>query len=395
MFRHIESAQQDSILALAATFKEDPRVEKIDLGIGVYRDQSGITPIMDAVKIAQVELAKHQQSKVYLSLAGRESFNIAIRDLVLPTSAHASSSALQTPGGSGGLRLMADFIHLVQPRAKVWLSNPGYVNHAPIMATAGNQVDFYPYLDPQTKQVNPQLLLDSLKKLGPLDIVLLQAACHNPTGADLGCELWHEIAQLAQSRGFIPLIDSAYQGLGAGLEQDVLGIKILADSLEQLLVVTSCSKNFGLYCERTGAAIVKAPNLKIANNCKSQLMHIARGTYTMPPDHGASIVAKILHNEKLKNMWQVQLEEMRLRIIKLRHELATALQVRFMDNRFDFICNHYGMFSYTGLDFEQVNRLRNEYAIYILSDGRINLAGLASDQVEYLATAIYQVCTNE
>ncbi|MGF1727323.1 aromatic amino acid transaminase [Photobacterium nomapromontoriensis] len=391
MFKSLAEAQLDPILSLSIAYRDDPRTEKMDLGIGVYRNSQGITPIMNAVQLAQQQVIATQTTKAYVGLGGNEQFNQSMMDLLLlGTSAHTRSAAVQTPGASGALRMLADLIHLAQPETTVWISNPSYVNHKPIMEAAGLKVRYYPYFDPATKQVNSAAMLGELAKAGPKDVVLLHGCCHNPTGADISFDDWQAITVLANKNGFMPFVDIAYQGFGDGLEQDAAGLQHLADNVEEMVITTSCSKNFGLYRERTGAAIVVSDNLKQAQKAKGRILNLARSTYTMPPDHGAALVATVLNDETLTQAWKQELTTMNRRLLSLRAGLVQAVQA-LGSEQFDFIQQHKGMFSVTGLSPEQVSRLREEFAIYAVGDGRINIAGLQEQQIHYLANALLSV----
>ncbi|MEZ9524363.1 amino acid aminotransferase [Enterovibrio norvegicus] len=385
-------AQQDPILSLSIAYRQDTRTDKMDLGIGVYKDSQGNTPIMQAVKVAQQQLADEQTTKSYVGLAGNEAFNQAMTDLLLKgTDGYQRCATVQTPGASGALRMLADLMFLAKPVTTVWISDPSYVNHKPVMEAAGLTVKFYPYFNAATKQVDADAMLDALSKAGSDDVVLLHGCCHNPTGADIRPEHWQAINALAQKKGFTPFVDIAYQGFGAGLEEDAQGLRLLADSVEEMLIATSCSKNFGLYRERTGAAIVIGKNAQEAMNAKGRVLQLARATYTMPPDHGAAIVETILTSDALTQQWRSELDAMRGRIVSLREALCTSLVERCGDNRFDFIKQHQGMFSMLGLSPEQVGKLRDEFGIYAVGDSRINVAGLTESRIDYLADALVKV----
>ncbi|OEF48952.1 aromatic amino acid aminotransferase [Enterovibrio norvegicus] len=385
-------AQQDPILSLSIAYRQDARADKMDLGIGVYKDSQGNTPIMQAVKVAQQQLADEQTTKSYVGLAGNEAFNQAMTDLLLKgTDGYQRCATVQTPGASGALRMLADLMFLAKPVTTVWISDPSYVNHKPVMEAAGLTVKFYPYFNAATKQVDADAMLDALSKAGSDDVVLLHGCCHNPTGADIRPEHWQVINELAQKNGFTPFVDIAYQGFGAGLEEDTQGLRLLADSVEEMLIATSCSKNFGLYRERTGAAIVIGKNAQEAMNAKGRVLQLARATYTMPPDHGAAIVETILTSDTLTQQWRSELDAMRGRILSLREALCTSLVERCGDNRFDFIKQHQGMFSMLGLSPEQIGKLRDEFGIYAVGDSRINVAGLTESRIDYLADALVKV----
>ncbi|MGF1758641.1 aspartate/tyrosine/aromatic aminotransferase [Photobacterium sagamiensis] len=391
MFKQLTQAQLDPILSLSIAYREDSRADKMDLGIGVYRNSQGETPIMQAVQQAQQYLLATQTTKAYVGLAGNEVFNQSMMDLLLSgTSAHSRAAAVQTPGASGALRMLADLMCLAQPDTTVWLTNPSYVNHKPVMEAAGLTVKYYPYFDSKTKQVNSDAMLAELAKAGPKDVVLLHGCCHNPTGADISFADWQAVTALANQNGFLPFVDIAYQGFGDGLEQDAGGLKYMADNVEEMIVATSCSKNFGLYRERTGAAIVISDSLQEAQKAKGRILQLARSTYTMPPDHGAAVVATILTDDDLTAVWKQELNEMHGRLLSLRAGLTKAIRAQGSDS-FDFIEKHKGMFSVTGLSPEQIERLRKEFAIYAVGDGRVNIAGLQEQQIDYLANALLTV----
>ncbi|GAL03268.1 aspartate aminotransferase [Photobacterium aphoticum] len=281
-------------------------------------------------------------------------------------------------------------MYIAQPDTTVWISNPSYVNHKPVMEAAGLKVRYYPYFNPVTKQVDSEAMLAELAKAGPKDVVLLHGCCHNPTGADITFADWQAITAMANKQGFMPFVDIAYQGFGDGLEQDAAGLQYMADNVEEMIVATSCSKNFGLYRERTGAAMVISDNLANAQKAKGRILNLARSTYTMPPDHGAALVATILGDDALTQTWKQELSAMNQRLLGLRAGLVQAVQKQG-SNQFDFIQQHKGMFSVTGLSLEQIGRLRDEFAIYAVGDGRINIAGLQEQQLDYLANALLTV----
>ncbi|OBT07970.1 aromatic amino acid aminotransferase [Vibrio sp. UCD-FRSSP16_10] len=392
MFSNLSAPQQDPILSLSQAYRLDQRDIKVDLGIGVYKNSDGVTPIMQSVLKAQDIVLQQQQTKAYVGMAGDEEFNAAALSLVLPDTAIAQrATSIQTPGASGGLRMLAELIAFSNPDATVWLSNPSYVNHQPVMEAAGLKVKHYRYFDAATKQVDANAMLDDLAKVKAKDVVLLHGCCHNPTGADLSPEVWEQVTLLAQRNGFLPFIDIAYQGFGDGLEQDSFGVRHMAQNLPELLVTSSCSKNFGLYRERTGSAIIVADQQTHATNARGKLLQMARTTYTMPPAHGASIVKTVLQDNELKAAWIEELEQMRLRLVSLRHNLCLEISKITGSNEFDFIKQHKGMFSVLGYTSEQMIRLREEFAVYGVNDGRINIAGLREQDLTYVASAIAAV----
>lgn len=391
MFSQLSPAQPDPILSLSLIYNADQRDHKMDLGIGVYRNNQGQTPIMAAISQAEQRLLQTQTTKSYVGLAGSEVFNQCMIDLLLAdTSAHSRTAGVQTPGGSGALRMLADLMHVANENTTVWLTDLSYVNHRPVMEAAGLKVKYYPYFDRDTKQVNTDAMLSALAQAGANDVVLLHGCCHNPTGADINFEAWQAITALANNNGFIPFVDMAYLGFGDGLEKDGAGLKFMADNIEEMMIATSCSKNFGLYRERTGAALLVGDTLQNAQKAKGRILTLARASYTMPPDHGAALVADILTSSMLTAVWKQELIMMQQRIIGLRQSLVNTLAAKGCD-QFSFIADHKGMFSMTGLSPEQIMRLRDEFAIYAVGDGRVNIAGLQEQQIDALATALVTI----
>lgn len=394
MFSQLPTPVLDPILSLTMAYRDDPRPEKVDLGIGVYKNSQGETPIMQAIQQAQTHIVATQRTKSYVGLAGCEEFNRCMIDLVLGASVSSERvGAVQTPGGSGALRMLADLIVVAQPNSQVWLTNPSYVNHKPVMEAAGLSVRYYRYFCPNTKQVDSQAMLEDLSQVGANDVVLMHGCCHNPTGADMDFATWQAVTELALKQGFTPFVDMAYQGLGQGLEADALGVRYLASRVPELLLTVSCSKNFGLYRERTGAALVIAKNAKELANAKGKMLTLARATYTMPPDHGAGLVKTILQDAQLTALWQHELNQMQQRVLNLRKSLCQTLRNQYNTAQFDFIEQHNGMFTMLGFSAQQMMRLRDEFAIYAVADGRINIAGLTENSIDYVAHAIAQVAS--
>ncbi|EEX93981.1 aromatic amino acid aminotransferase [Vibrio orientalis CIP 102891 = ATCC 33934] len=392
MFSNLPTPVLDPILSLSVAYRNDERTNKVDLGIGVYKNSAGETPVMKAIQMAQDVVVANQKTKSYVGLAGCEEFNQSMIDLLLTgTSATDRVAAIQTPGASGALRMLGDLMKVAQPDTTVWISNPSYVNHKPVMEAAGLKVKFYHYFSPETKQVDTAKMLEDLSKAGPSDVVLLHGCCHNPTGADIDFEAWQAITALSQKNGFTPFVDIAYQGFGDGLEDDAKGLRHMADNVEEMLITTSCSKNFGLYRERTGAAIVIGKSQQDVGNAKGKLLTLARSTYTMPPDHGAALVKTILQNQELTTVWKQELSEMQQRLLNLRQTLCNELRNTHNTSQFDFIESHKGMFTVLGFTQDQMTQLREEYGIYGVGDGRINIAGLTEKDIPYVAEAIIKV----
>lgn len=392
MFDSLKPLSADPILGLMAAHRSDSNPRKIDLGVGVYKDEHGNTPVMRAVKAAEARLLQDQSTKTYVSPAGSVAFNALIADLVLGDELSGSLGdrrvTFQTPGGCGGLRLAAEFIQKVKPGSKILVSDPTWANHIPLLGEAGLQIETYPYYDYRNHGIRFDDMMARIGKAGPGDLVLLHGCCHNPCGADLSQEQWQAVAALAQKNGFTPFIDLAYQGLGDGLADDSFGVRLLAETLPELIVVSSCSKNFGLYRERTGALTVIASNANAVRAAASQIASTARGIYSMPPDHGASVVAEILADDELNRDWELELTEVRERINSLRSALVVELGKQGIDRDFSFIEQEKGMFSFLGLSVEQVQTLINDYSIYLVDSSRINIAGINSSNIEYLAQSI-------
>lgn len=395
MFETLDSLPADPILGLMKAFQADDNPDRIDLGVGVYKDDNGNTPVMRAVKQAEQRLFETQDTKRYVGPTGSAGFNQRVAELVLGAplveSLGGRRVTVQTPGGCGGLRLAAEFIRRAAPRARVLVSDPTWANHIPLLGDAGLRIETYPYYDKHRHAVRFDAMMDSLEQAGPGDVVLLHGSCHNPCGADLDADQWQAVCDLALQRGFLPFIDLAYQGLGDGLEEDTAGVRLLAEKLPELVVVSSCSKNFGLYRERAGALTVTGRNDEQASISASQIASIARGIWSMPPDHGAAIVETILEDRTLKEIWLEELAEVRGRINDTRALFAGALERAGVHGDFSFITREKGMFSFLGISKEQVRTLVNQYSIYLVDSSRINVAGINSHNIDYLVQSLRAV----
>ena len=391
MFETLTAAPPDKIIALMGQFREDPRAGKIDLGVGVYKDAKGNTPIMAAVREAEKLLYERQSTKTYVGMAGDPLFNAAMIGLVFGDGAdRARIRAAQAPGGSGALRILAELI----ARSKgttVWLSDPTWPNHVPLIRAAGVTTRDYPYFDAATGTVRFDAMIAALKGAAAGDIVLLHGCCHNPTGANLDHGQWEAVADLLVSRGLFPFVDLAYQGFGDGLEEDAFGVRLLASRVPEMAVAASCSKNFAVYRDRVGTAFLLGRNPAEADIAFSQLLSVARGMYSMPPDHAAAAIRIVLEDGKLTESWKSELESMRRRMVLLREGFADALRRQSNSDRFDFIARHRGMFSRIGATPAQVEKLRKEYGVYMVGDSRINVAGLPEDRLDTLAASIVSV----
>lgn len=385
----------DPILGLMEAYAQDANPRKFDLGVGVYKDAQGLTPIPEAVKIAEARMVESQDTKTYIGGHGNPLFGKVINELVLGADsrliAEQRAGATQTPGGTGALRLAADFIAQCLPGKGVWLSNPTWPIHETIFAAAKVKVSHYPYVGSDNR-LDVEAMLAVLREVPKGDVVLLHACCHNPTGFDLNHDDWKRVLEVVRSRDLLPLIDFAYQGFGDGLEQDAWSTRLFASQVPELLITSSCSKNFGLYRDRTGALIVCANSADKLTDIRSQLANIARNLWSTPPDHGAAVVATILADPELKARWADEVEAMRLRIAQLRSGLVEALEPHGLRERFAHIGVQRGMFSYTGLSPEQVKHLRERHSVYMVSSGRANVAGIDATRLTSLADAIASVC---
>ncbi|MGV3590205.1 MAG: aromatic amino acid transaminase [Gammaproteobacteria bacterium] len=395
MFQAIERRPPDPILGLSAAYKQDTNPNKVDLGVGVYKDEAGNTPVMSAVKKAEQTLWNVEDSKSYIAQAGPDLFIKHVGELVMGAGHKAIAdkrvATVLAPGGSGSLRVAAEFVSRNFPGTKIFVSDPTWNNHVPLLGSAGLKLELYPYYDYGTHKIKFDEMMSKLKEAKKGDLVLLHGCCHNPCGADLNREMWNAMVEAAQKQGFTPFIDLAYQGLGDGLAEDAYGLRLMAEKLPEVIVAASMSKNFGLYRERTGAVMVVAENASSAEASNSQILTTAREMYSVPPAHGAYLVSTILDDAALKKEWDAELTEMRNRINGLRAELVRKLKAKGVQRDFSFIQNEKGMFSFLGLTTDQVKRLINEFSIYLVGSSRINVAGLNSKNIDYTVDAIAAV----
>ncbi|HEV7290690.1 MAG TPA: amino acid aminotransferase [Devosia sp.] len=389
MFETLSKAPGDKILALMGEYAADPRPTKIDLGVGVYKDEKGTTPIMSAVRKAEERILAAEKTKSYLGIAGNKGFGSAVLDLTLGDSVDRSRVRIaQAPGGTGSLWVLMQLINRARPGTTVWVSDPTWPNHNPIAENSGLAVATYPYFDPETRGVRFTEMLAALDQLGRDDVVLLHGCCHNPTGANLSAEQWDQVAASLARTGALPFIDLAYLGFGNGLEADAYGTRKVVSSVPEALVAFSGSKNFGLYRERIGAAILIARDAEQADIMQSQLLNIIRGAYSQPPDHGAEIIRTILEDADLRAEWEAELNQMRTRMVHLREKLAETIRQRSNSEDFDFIADHRGMFSLLGLNSATVEHLKAANGVYMVGDSRINVAGIPEERVGDLADAL-------
>ncbi len=392
MFESLPESKPDAILALMERFRGDTRAHKVDLGVGIYKDANGNTPVLAAVKQAEKLLLESQDTKAYVGPIGSRPFCDAMINQVFGANAKTDRiRAAQSTGGTGALRILADLIKSTRPDAAIWVSDPTWPNHVPILNAAGIEMKHYPYYDAQKCEVSFDAMMSALKSATDGDIVLLHGCCHNPTGADLSLDQWQQVADLCESKSLFPFFDMAYQGFGDGLDEDAASIRLFADKLPELVVAASCSKNLGLYRERTGAALLLAADTAQADRALGQLSVVIRSNYSMPPDHGANTTNLVMTTDSLNKQWREELEGMRSRMVRQRSAFAEAMRKRTNSDKFDYIAHQKGMFSRLPLSTSQIESLRDVNGIYLVGDGRINVAGLPEENMDALADAIASV----
>jgi len=396
MFESLRAVPADPILNLSVLYRQDTNPNKVDLGVGVYKDETGHTAIMEAVARAEERLLAEEDTKAYVGMAGSKRFCELLAQVTLGADhavlADQRIAVAQTPGGSGALRVLGEFINVASPNATVWLGNPTWANHHAVMQSAGFTVKEYPYYNRGTRAVDFDAMLNALQNQTQAgDVVLLHGCCHNPSGADLSLDQWQAITDLVLSKGLIPYVDIAYQGLGEGMDEDAAGLRLMANAVPEMVIASSCSKNFGLYRERTGTAMIIAANAQQASLAQGQMNSVIRANYSMPPSHGALVVETILADPKLKQMWRDELKTMRKRIKDLRSQLVDAIKAEGVTQDFSFIERQKGMFSFLGVSAEQVDTLVNEHSVYLVGSSRINLAGLNQRNIAYVAKSIAAV----
>ncbi|UCX04734.1 amino acid aminotransferase [Shewanella glacialimarina] len=395
IFSQVSQAPADPILGLTDAFKADPRAHKVNLGVGIYKDEAGQTPVLTSVKKAEAKLLEVEKSKNYLGIEGVEAYNKVVQTLLFGENSSLVTNnrvvTAQAPGGTGALRVAAEFLSTNTTSKTIWVSNPTWANHQNIFETAGLTVKQYQYYVAETHDMDFDAMVADLSEAVQGDIVLLHGCCHNPTGIDLNIEQWKVIAQLCLEQELLPLFDFAYQGFGAGIEEDAQGLRAVAAVVPELLVANSFSKNFGLYNERIGAVTLVAQDQATAARSFSQIKRTIRANYSNPPAHGGLIVSTILTDADLRQEWESELTAMRVRIGEMRLLFVESLKAEGVTQDFSFISRQNGMFSFSGLSKEQVNRLREEFAIYIVGSGRISVAGLTKDNMPSVCRAIAQV----
>lgn len=392
MFNALTEQPADKILALMQAFRDDPREDKIDLGVGVYRNAEGVTPIMRAVKEAERLWWEEETTKAYTGLAGDPAFTGAMTRLVLgERQAHDQVAAVATPGGTGAVRQAFELVQMANPAARVFVSDPTWPNHLSILRHLGIETVAYRYFDDTSRGVDSGGMLADLEQVRAGDVVLLHGCCHNPTGANLNMTEWQAVIDLLNDKGAVPMIDIAYQGFGDGLEADAAATRAVAAGCPETLIAASCSKNFGVYRERTGVLMAVAQDKALQTVTQGNLAHLNRQNYSFPPDHGARLVSIILGNDGLRADWQAELEKMRTGMLALREQLAGELQRLTGSDRFGFLAQHRGMFSRLGAAPDKVEKLRADHGIYMVGDSRVNVAGLNRDTVPVLARAMIDV----
>ncbi|HIP24605.1 MAG TPA: aspartate/tyrosine/aromatic aminotransferase [Rhodobacteraceae bacterium] len=392
MLENLKEQAPDKIIELIGLYAADTRANKLDLGVGVYKDAAGNTPVMRAVKAAEAQLLAEQDTKKYVGLLGDLSYVDAIRDLILGDSVEAGRvCGAQEPGGTGAIRQLFELIKAADAGATVWISDPSWPNHEAILKYLGMNIGKYRYFDEATCGVDFAGMKADLDGAAEGDVLLLHGCCHNPTGANITAAEWAEVTEIALAKGLMPMIDIAYQGFGDGLEDDAAGVRIMAAKVPEMLVAASCSKNFGLYRDRVGAALIISKDEAATALSKANIAGLNRVNFSFPPDHGAKVVSIIMNDDALRADWAAELEDMRLSMLDLRQGLADALRRETNSDRFDFIAEHRGMFSRLGLSPEQVMQLRSDHAIYMVGDSRVNIAGLPKAGLDALAKAIASV----
>ena len=395
MFENLQFQPPDAILGIMGMFRADPAATKVDLSVGVFQDEGGRTPVLACVKRAERRIIEAQDTKSYVAIAGNPGFNESMENLLYgaghPALAAGRVASVQTPGGSGALSVLGHVVARARPNATVWLSQPSWPNHLPLLRLAGLRLEHYPYYDFDRHRVDFDAMVETFSTLGPDDLVLLHGCCHNPCGGDLSREQWDALADLFADRGIVPFVDIAYQGLAESLEEDAYGARVMAERTGELLLAASCSKNLGLYRERVGLASIVSRNADEAAITRTNLAQMGRGIYSMPPDHGAAIVSCILRDGELTALWHDEVGEMRGRLNGLRRAFAAKLASRGAPGDFSFMARERGMFSFLGLSREQVVRLREEFHVYMVESSRINFAGLNRSNMDYVADSIIAV----
>lgn len=392
MFQVLPHLAADPILGLSAAFKQDTNPNKIDLGVGVYKDEQGNTPIVSAVAKAARQLIETETSKTYITPQGVQGFIDHMLNLILGASSPAlianRVAAVQAPGGCGALRILSELLTRVDKELTVWVSDPTWANHIPLIGNAGLAIKTYPYYDAKTASITFDKMIDSLKSIPKGDVVLFHGCCHNPTGGDLTQSQWRDVLEVTEQQGFLPFFDIAYQGFGDGIDEDAYAVRLFAERLPEIIIAASCSKNFGLYRERVGLAAIITESSALKNIAQSQIQNVARGIYSMPPSYGGALVNIVLSDAALKQEWIDEVDAMRDRMQSLRNMLVTSLEGKGASKDFSFVNEQKGMFSYLCISPEQVRQMRANHSVYFVDSSRVNIAGINQNNVEALADAL-------
>jgi aspartate/tyrosine/aromatic aminotransferase len=391
MFEKLEMAPADPILGLTEAFNNDSNPAKINLGVGVYKDETGLTPIMTSVAKAEKVMLETEKSKDYLPIPGTPAYGKVVRDFLFGAADAYPAATAHTPGGTGALRVAAQFLKKFNPDAAIWVSDPTWANHNGIFGDAGFEVKKYTYYNAEDKRLNFEGMLASMQQMAAGDIIVLHACCHNPSGVDPTTDQWKQIAQTVNDKGLLPLVDFAYQGLGHGLEEDAGGLRTVAAAVDEMVVCSSFSKNFGLYKERVGAITLKGASQSDVDKAFSNLKIIIRRLYSNPPSHGGTIVTTIMNDAALRAEWEKEVAQVRGRIAEMRQLFVDTLKAKGVTQDFSFLTGQCGMFSFSGLNADEVKTLREKHSIYIVGSGRINVAGMTLANMDTLCTAIAEV----
>jgi len=395
VFKGLQPLPADAILGIMTMFRADQNPRKVDLSVGVYQDDTGNTPVFDCVKRAERALIDEETTKTYVAIAGNAVFNRQMETLLFGASsavlADGRVATVQAPGGSGALSVAGHLIQRAQQGSRVFLSEPSWPNHLPLLRLSGLKIEHYPYYDLDEHRIDFDAMVESIERMRAGDLLLLHGCCHNPSGADLSAAQWKVVAELCSRLGIVPFIDFAYQGLAQGVEQDAQCVRLISDVVPEFVVVSSCSKNFGLYRERVGACCIVSETRKQRDAIQSNLANVARSIYSMPPDHGAAIVAKVLGDAELRRSWIAELDTMRKRLGSLRRLLVDEIHERTQAVDFSFVANQSGLFSFLGLSREQIVRLREEFHVYMVESSRVNIAGVNANNVGVIADAVAAV----
>jgi aspartate aminotransferase/aromatic-amino-acid transaminase len=388
-------APLDPILGLTDAFNEETNPKKVNLGVGVYKDSSGKTPIFSSVKKAERRILEDEKTKSYMPISGAPEYATAVQEMIFgkgaPVLAAKRVVTAHTPGGTGGLRVAGDFLSWKCGKKKIWVSDPTWANHNSIFESAGMSVASYPYYDAKTMSLDFEAMIQAVRQIPEGDVLLLHGCCHNPTGLDPLPDQWRQIADAARERKLVLLVDLAYQGFAEGVAKDVQGVHALLESGCDMLISSSFSKNFGLYRDRVGALSLVGSSAEFVAKAMSQLKTVIRSNYSNPPAHGALIVSTIWNDPALKAEWEAEVKTIRERIHEMRHLFVDSLKAKGVKRDFSFIAKQAGMFSFSGLNKDQVARLRDEYAIYMVASGRMNVAGMTRDNIDYLCDAVAAV----